>query len=71
MMEWSMNGGSIVFGSQSDVEGYGGNVYLGSAGLALSPRALQGNCCHCCEGPGDKGLGLYVIDEEEEPRSAV
>lgn len=47
-MDWSMNGGEVVFGV---------------AGVALSPRAMQGSCCHCEHA---SGLGLYVIDEEEE-----
>jgi hypothetical protein len=49
-MDWSMNGGTVV---------------LGAAGLAISPRAMQGSCCECeCD-----GLGLYVIDEEDEVSS--
>lgn len=40
----------------------GGEVVFGSAGVAVSPRMLGSVCRHCeC-----KGLGLYVIDEEEE-----
>lgn len=52
-MEWSMNGGDVVFGA---------------AGVALSPRLIRegeggggGRCCCEC-----KGLGLYVIEEEED-----
>jgi hypothetical protein len=49
-MEWSMNGGEVVFGA---------------AGVAMSPRALRGSCCRCeCE--CGAGLGLYVIDEDED-----
>lgn len=53
-MDWSMNGGKVV---------------LGAAGVAMSPRALRGGCCSCGHGDDGLGLGLYVIDEEEEPRS--
>ncbi|KAF2683018.1 hypothetical protein K458DRAFT_419240 [Lentithecium fluviatile CBS 122367] len=46
-MDWSMNGGEVI---------------LGAAGVAMSPRVMRGESCHCrC-----KGLGLYVIDEEGE-----
>lgn len=51
-LEWSMNGGEVVFGA---------------AGVAVSPRAMRGLCCHCdC-----RGLGLYVIEEEEEVQNVV
>ncbi|KAF2732293.1 hypothetical protein EJ04DRAFT_578452 [Polyplosphaeria fusca] len=49
-MEWSMHGGTVI---------------LGAAGVAMSPRAMRGNCCDC----GSEGLGLFVIDEEEEVSS--
>jgi hypothetical protein len=46
-MDPSLNGGAVVFGA---------------AGVAISPRMMKGQCCHCeC-----KGLELYVIDEEGE-----
>ncbi|KAF2871646.1 hypothetical protein BDV95DRAFT_607068 [Massariosphaeria phaeospora] len=51
-MEWSMNGGTLVFA-------------LGAAGVAMSPRAMEGGCCGCNRRRG-RGLGLYVIDEEDE-----
>ncbi|KAF2648927.1 hypothetical protein K491DRAFT_722153 [Lophiostoma macrostomum CBS 122681] len=54
-MEWSMNGGEVVFGA---------------AGVAMSPRALRGSCCPCEHECGG-GLGLYVIDEEGEGEGDV
>ena len=55
---WSMNGGEVVYGS---------------AGMAVSPRAMRGEignvcarCCGCGGGAGgDVDMELYVIDEEE------
>ncbi|KAF2742367.1 hypothetical protein M011DRAFT_288790 [Sporormia fimetaria CBS 119925] len=56
-IKWSMNGGEIVVIVEEDEEeDEEGSVY-GSKG-----RKLWGECCPC----DGKGLGLYVIDEEEE-----